>query len=79
MQDRYLTDPKHQLITVIVRAMRSDHKLQGYQVTAYFDKQDRRVQIVMANLDEQEKWAMCASAVLLSNHKMMVRALIWYH
>ncbi|TNM87973.1 hypothetical protein fugu_006194 [Takifugu bimaculatus] len=70
-KDRYMADPKHLFLTVIIRAVRSDQKLQGYQVTAYFDRQSRRVQIILANLDEQEKWGMYATAVLLSNHKMM--------
>lgn len=74
-----MTDLKHLFLTVIIRAVRSDQKLQGYQVTAYFDKQSRRVQIILANLDEQEKWGMYATAALLSNHKMMVRSLIWCH
>lgn len=74
-----MTDPKHLFLTVILRAVRSDQKLQGYQVTAYFDRQSSRVQIILANLDEQEKWGMYATAALLSKHKMMVRALIWCH
>lgn len=74
-----MTDPKHLFLTVTIRAVRTDQKLQGYQVTAYFDRQIRRVQIVVINLDEQEKWGMYATAAMLSSHKMMVRALIWRH
>lgn len=74
-----MTDPKHLFLTIIVRAVRSDQKLQGYQVTAYIDRQIRRVQLVVINFDEQEKWGMYATAALLSKHKMMVRALICCH
>lgn len=74
-----MTDPRHLFLTIIVRAVRSDQKLQGYQVTAYIDRQIRRVQLVVINLDEQEKWGMYATAALLSKHKMMVRALICCH
>lgn len=66
----------HPYMTIILRAVRSDRKLQGYQITAYIDKQDRRVQIIVVNLAEHENWRMCADAVLLSNHKMNVSALI---
>lgn len=64
-------------VTIILRAVRSDHKLQGYQITAYFNKQERRVQIILTNLAESENWRMRADAVLLSDHKMAVSALLY--
>uniref|UniRef100_H3C494 Vitellogenin 2 n=1 Tax=Tetraodon nigroviridis TaxID=99883 RepID=H3C494_TETNG len=67
---RYLANIVRPYVTILIRAVRSDHKPQGYQITAYFNKQDRRVQIVLANLAESENWRMCADAVLLSDHKM---------
>lgn len=66
-------------ITIVLRAVRRDSELQGYQVTTYIAKQDRRVQIIVVNLSKHDNWRMCADAVLLSNHKMNVSALIWCH
>lgn len=75
-QARYLANTVDPYVTILLRAVRSDQKLQGYQITAYFNKQDGRVQIILANLAESESWRMCADAVLLSDHKMMVSALL---
>lgn len=66
----------HPFVTILIRAVRSDHKQQGYQITAYINKEDKRVQIIVANLAEEENWRMCMDTVLLSNHKMMVSALL---
>lgn len=59
-------------MTILIRAVRPDHKLQGYQITAYFDRTTARLQIILANLIENDPWRICADGVMLSYHKLMV-------
>ncbi|XP_054870728.1 vitellogenin-2-like isoform X1 [Amphiprion ocellaris] len=68
---KYLSDVVQPSVTILLRAVRVDHKPQGYQVTAYLDKATSRLQIILANLVEGDKWRICTDAMKLSSHKLM--------
>uniref|UniRef100_A0AAQ5XYG5 Phosvitin n=1 Tax=Amphiprion ocellaris TaxID=80972 RepID=A0AAQ5XYG5_AMPOC len=71
LQAKYLSDVVQPSVTILLRAVRVDHKPQGYQVTAYLDKATSRLQIILANLVEGDKWRICTDAMKLSSHKLM--------
>uniref|UniRef100_A0A3Q1GRI3 Vitellogenin-2-like n=1 Tax=Acanthochromis polyacanthus TaxID=80966 RepID=A0A3Q1GRI3_9TELE len=68
---KYLSDVVQPSVTILLRAVRSGHKDQGYQVTAYLDKATSRLQVILANLAEGDKWRVCTDAMKLSDHKLM--------
>ena len=72
-QAKYLANAIAPAVTVLIRAVRADHKVQGYQIAAYFDKATARLQVIIANLAENDHYRICADGVLLSNHKLMVK------
>ncbi|KAM9831430.1 vitellogenin 2 [Neosynchiropus ocellatus] len=73
---KYLASAATPVMTVIIRAVRVHQKDQGYQLAAYFDRQTSRVQLIIANLAEDDHWRMCADGIMLSNHKLMA-SLAW--
>ncbi|CAJ1060689.1 vitellogenin-1-like [Xyrichtys novacula] len=58
---------------VVVRAVRADQKVFGYQLAVYLDKPESRLQIIVANLAADSNWKLCADGVVLSMHKVTAR------
>ncbi|XP_074525154.1 vitellogenin-2-like [Halichoeres trimaculatus] len=70
---KYLQSKLTPAVTILVRAVRADHKAQGFQIAAYLDKETARLQVIFANLAEDNHWRMCADGVMLSYHKFMAK------
>lgn len=59
-------------MSIAVRAVRVDQKVQGYQLAVYLDKQTSRLQLILARVAEKNNWKVCVDAVKLSTHKLLV-------
>ncbi|XP_041647048.1 vitellogenin-2-like isoform X8 [Cheilinus undulatus] len=70
---KYLASEVSPAVTILVRAVRVDHKPQGYQIAAYFDRATARLQLIFANLAEEDHYRICADGVMLSHHKLMAK------
>uniref|UniRef100_A0AAY4E1K3 Vitellinogen beta-sheet shell domain-containing protein n=1 Tax=Denticeps clupeoides TaxID=299321 RepID=A0AAY4E1K3_9TELE len=73
---KYLGENLDPVAVVILRAVKADKKIHGYQAAAYVDHAADRAQIIINALAEDNNWKMCADAVLLSKHKIMAK-LAW--
>lgn len=60
-------------MALIFRAVKANKRVVGYQLAAYLDKPNARLQIVVANLSSESNWKFCADGVVLSKHKVTVR------
>uniref|UniRef100_A0A8D0AQ40 Vitellogenin-2-like n=1 Tax=Sander lucioperca TaxID=283035 RepID=A0A8D0AQ40_SANLU len=70
---KYLSNAVAPVVTILIRAVRADHTVQGYQIAAYFDRATARLQVIIANLDENDQWRVCADGVMLSYRKLMAK------
>nr|AIY22508.1 vitellogenin [Rhodeus uyekii] len=69
-QNKYLGNSVPPVFAVIVRTVKDDHKMLGYQLAAFFDKPSARVQLIVSSIAENDNWKLCADGVLLSKHKV---------
>ncbi|XP_016377358.1 vitellogenin-like [Sinocyclocheilus rhinocerous] len=72
-QAKFLGNAVPPVFAVIARAVRVDHKLLGYQLAAYFDKPNARVQLVVSSIAENDNLKICADGAVLSKHKVTAR------
>ncbi|XP_038855683.1 vitellogenin isoform X2 [Salvelinus namaycush] len=72
-QAKFLGNTLAPKVTILFRLVRADNKNEGYQVTAYLNKATSRLQIILAALDENDNWKLCADGVLLSKHKVTAK------
>ncbi|XP_056614208.1 vitellogenin-like isoform X2 [Triplophysa dalaica] len=72
-QAKFLGNAAPPVFAIIVRAVRVDHKLLGYQLGAYFDKSTARVQLIVSSIAENDNMKICADGVLLSKHKVTAK------
>ncbi|XP_033936659.1 vitellogenin-2-like [Pseudochaenichthys georgianus] len=70
---KYLADAVTPAMTIIIRTVRADNKVQGYQIVAYFDRATARLQLIFAYLAEEDHYRICADGVMLSKHKLMAK------
>uniref|UniRef100_A0A673KR31 Vitellogenin-like n=1 Tax=Sinocyclocheilus rhinocerous TaxID=307959 RepID=A0A673KR31_9TELE len=73
LQSRFLGDSVPPVVAIIARVVRVDRKLLGYQLTAYLDMPNSRVQIIVVSIAVKNNWKMCADGVFLSKHTVGAR------
>ncbi|KAJ3599172.1 hypothetical protein NHX12_033135 [Muraenolepis orangiensis] len=69
-KNKYLGATVAPSFAIVFRAVRADHDLMGYEISAFLDKPTARVQLIIAALAKADNWKFCADGVLLSNHKV---------
>lgn len=76
LQTRSLVDSVPPVVAIIGHVVRVDRKLLGYQLTAYVDWPNSRVQMIVVSVATKDNWKMCADAVLMSKQNIVVRNLV---
>ncbi|XP_056303589.1 vitellogenin [Danio aesculapii] len=70
---RSLVDSVPPVVAIIGRVVRVDRKLLGYQLTAYLDRPNSRVQMIVVSIAAKDNWKMCADAVLMSKQTIVAK------
>ncbi|XP_035508778.1 vitellogenin-like [Morone saxatilis] len=72
-QNKFLGNEVAPTFAIIVRAMRADKNVLGYQLAVYLDRPTTRLQIILAALAANNNWKLCADGALLSKHKVTAK------
>uniref|UniRef100_A0A671V7K6 Vitellinogen beta-sheet shell domain-containing protein n=1 Tax=Sparus aurata TaxID=8175 RepID=A0A671V7K6_SPAAU len=72
-QNKFLGNEAPPAFAIIIRAVRADNKVMGYQLAVYSDKPSTRLQIILAALAADNNWKLCADGALLSKHKVTAK------
>ncbi|KAM8746385.1 vitellogenin-1-like [Acanthopagrus schlegelii] len=72
-QNKFLGNEAPPAFAIIIRAVRADNKVMGYQLAVYLDKPSTRLQIILAALAADNNWKLCADGALLSKHKVTAK------
>ncbi|XP_078506479.1 vitellogenin-1-like [Lissotriton helveticus] len=72
-EPRYLGEAMAPVLTILARAIMSDNKHQGYQVTSYFNPEasEPRIQLVTVQLGQTSPWKFCADAAITKHLKAL--------
>lgn len=77
-QNKFLGSEVAPSFAIIFRAVRADHKVEGFELSAYLDRPSARIQIILAALAANNNWKLCADGVVLSKHKVTVGECLAY-
>uniref|UniRef100_A0A8C0FX62 Phosvitin n=1 Tax=Chelonoidis abingdonii TaxID=106734 RepID=A0A8C0FX62_CHEAB len=68
---KFLGDSKAPDLAVILRAIRNDRKLAGFQLVLYTDLYSTRprIQVFVSNITGSSRWKICADASIINAHK----------
>nr|BAD93695.1 vitellogenin [Verasper moseri] len=69
-KNKYLGKEATPVFAIILRAIRADKKMMGYELSVYLDKPTARIQLILAALAADDNWKLCADGVLLSKFKV---------
>ncbi|XP_060933408.1 vitellogenin-1-like [Limanda limanda] len=69
-QNKYLGKEATPVFAIILRSVRADKKIMGYEMSVYLDKPTARIQLILAALAADDNWKLCADGVLLSKFKV---------
>ncbi|KAM9848968.1 vitellogenin-1-like [Aulostomus maculatus] len=72
-KNKFLGNEVAPAFAIIFRVVRSDNKVQGYELSTYLDRPTARLQIILANLAADVNWKMCADGIILSMHKVTAK------
>nr|AWI62945.1 VtgAa [Scophthalmus maximus] len=75
-KNKFLGNAATPAFALIVRAIRADKKMMGYELAVYLDKPTARIQIILSALAADNNWKLCADGVLLSKFKVKAK-LAW--
>ncbi|EMP27370.1 Vitellogenin-2 [Chelonia mydas] len=71
---KFLGDSKPPILAVILRAVRNDRKLAGFQLVLYADLHSTtpRIQVFVSNISESSIWKLCADASIVNSYKAVL-------
>eukprot|EP00064_Thunnus_orientalis_P004478 superscaffoldBa00000407_g4490 len=72
-KNKFLGNEVAPSFAIIFRAVRADHKVHGFELSAYLDRSTARLQIILAALAPDNNWKFCADGVVLSKHKVTAK------
>ncbi|TWW57989.1 Vitellogenin [Takifugu flavidus] len=71
-QNKFLGSSGVPSFAVVVRAVKGK-MVAGYQLAVYMDKPTNRIQMILADLNSENNWKLCADGIVLSEHRVVAR------